>query len=343
MYISTPTSLSSDLSPFAGGSASSSVPAVSIIMPAYNVAEYIGAALDSVFTQTFTDYEVIVVNDGSPDTAELERVLEPYRDRIVYLKQENRGLSGARNTAIRAARGRYIALLDSDDIWDSNYLSVQVGMMEREPKIDVLYADAFIFGDSPTAGKTFMQICPSEGEVTLERLIKEECHVMVSVLARREVVLRAGLFDESLRSSEDFDLWLRVVEQGSRIAYHRQPLVHYRRRGDSLSADETGLFKNIIRVLDKVEGAMSLSPSEHAALKYRRAFYQAKLRLCEGKKAFFEGDKKAAVTSLTEANRFLRSRKIKLTLLLLRTAPRLLLSAYKLRARLAPRIGSKAL
>jgi len=300
-------------------------------MPAYNVVDYIGVALDSVFNQTFTNYEVIVVNDGSPDTVELERVLEPYLDRIIYLKQENRGLSGARNTAIRSARGRYVALLDSDDFWDRDYLSVQ------------LYANAFIFGDSPVAGKTYMEVCPSEGEVTLERLIKEECHVMVSVLARRETVVRAGLFDESLRSAEDFDLWLRLAEQGCRIAYHRRTLVHYRRRADSLSADETGLFKSIIRVFDKAEGALSLSPSEYAALKERRAFYRAKLQLSEGKRAFFRGDQKTAVNSLTEANRFLRSPKIKLAVLLLRTAPKLLLSAYKLRDRLIVGTNSKPL
>jgi glycosyltransferase involved in cell wall biosynthesis len=312
-------------------------------MPAYNVVDYIGLALDSVFNQTFTNYEVIVVNDGSPDTIELERVLEPYLDRIVYLKQENRGLAGARNTAIGAARGKYIALLDSDDFWDRDYLSVQVGRMEADPTIDVLYANAHIFGDSPVAGKTYMEVCPSEGEVTLERLIKEECHVMVSVLARREAVVSAGMFDESLRSAEDFDLWLRLAEQGRRIAYHRQPLVHYRRRADSLSADETGLFTSIIRVFDKAESAMSLSPSEHAALKERRAFYRAKIQLSEGKRAFFQGDQKTAVNSLTEANRFLKSTKIKLALLLLRTAPGLLLSAYKLRDRLIVGTNSKSI
>ena len=312
-------------------------------MPAYNVVNYICEALDSVFNQTFTNYEVIVVNDGSPDTIELERVLEPYLDRIIYLKQENRGLSVARNRAIRAARGRYVALLDSDDFWERDYLSVQVDRMEADPTIDVLYANAYIFGDSPVAGKTYMEVCPSEGEVTLERLIKEECHVMVSVLARREVVVSAGLFDESLRSAEDFDLWLRLAEQGCRIAYHRRALVHYRRRADSLSADEIGLFSSIIRVFDKAESDLSLSPSEHAALKERRAFYRAKLQLSEGKRAFFQGDQKAAVNSLTEANRFLKSTKIKLALLLLRTAPGLLLSAYKLRARLIVGTDSKPL
>src|SRR5947209_18801381 len=103
-------------------------PAVSVIIPAYNAAQYIGEALDSVFAQTFTDYEVIVVNDDSPDTAELERALAPYRERVVYIKQENRGPGGARNTAILKARGECVALLDSDDVWLPTFLAEQ---MER--------------------------------------------------------------------------------------------------------------------------------------------------------------------------------------------------------------------
>ena len=86
-------------------------PLVSVIIPAYDVAEFIGDALNSVFAQTFSDFEVIVINDGSPDTAKLERVLGPYMSRIVYLKQENRGVSAARNTGIAAARGSLIAFL----------------------------------------------------------------------------------------------------------------------------------------------------------------------------------------------------------------------------------------
>src|SRR5262249_53899875 len=90
-------------------------PAVSVIIPAYRVTQYIVGALDSVLAQTFTDYETIVINDGCPETAALERVLEPYRDRIIYFKQENRGPAAARNTGIRAARAPLIALLDADD------------------------------------------------------------------------------------------------------------------------------------------------------------------------------------------------------------------------------------
>jgi len=95
---------------------------VSIIIPAYNVAPYIGETLDSVFAQTFADYEVIVINDGSPDTEDLERALARFIDRINYLKQENRGASVARNTGLHAARGQFIAFLDADDVWLPNSL-----------------------------------------------------------------------------------------------------------------------------------------------------------------------------------------------------------------------------
>jgi len=148
-------------------------PKVSVIIPAYKTAEYIGETLQSVFDQTFKDYEVIVVNDGAPDTEEIESAIEPYVGRVNYIKQENRGLSGARNTAIRNARGEYVALLDSDDVWEPEYLEVQVAAMERDPSVDVLYPNASLFGDPRNDGRTFMDLCPSEGEVTFESLITQ--------------------------------------------------------------------------------------------------------------------------------------------------------------------------
>jgi glycosyltransferase involved in cell wall biosynthesis len=95
---------------------------VSVIIPAYNAAPYIKDALDSVFAQTYPHYQVIVVNDGSPDTPALEQVLQPYIHHVTYITQENRGLAGARNTGIRATNGSLVALLDADDIWKPDYL-----------------------------------------------------------------------------------------------------------------------------------------------------------------------------------------------------------------------------
>ncbi len=122
-----------------------SAPSVSVIIPSYNTARFITETLDSVFAQTFTDYEVIVVNDGSPDTPQLEIVLKPYFDRIVYLKQENRGLAGARNTGIRRARGAFLAFLDSDDMWLPEFLAEQVQIFHKNPAVDLVYSDTFQF------------------------------------------------------------------------------------------------------------------------------------------------------------------------------------------------------
>ncbi len=122
-------------------------PAVSIVIPAYNVSRYICEALDSVFTQTFTDYEVILVNDGSVDTDDLEGALVPFAGRLRYIKQENAGASVARNHGLQVAQGEFIAFLDADDLWLPNYLEEQLRFL-REHNCDLVCADALIFGDS---------------------------------------------------------------------------------------------------------------------------------------------------------------------------------------------------
>lgn len=316
-------------------------PLVSVIIPAYNMAEYIGETIASVLEQTFTDYEIIVVNDGSPDTVQLERVLTPYRDRIIYIKQANRGCSGARNAAIQAARGRYIALLDADDVWEPDYLQLQVGILESDPGIDVLYPDARIFGDSHLAGKTFMEVMPSRGEVTFEALITERCKVMISVTAKRETIVRAGMFDERLRSAEDFDMWLRILQQGGRIHYHRKVLVHYRRHRACLSADPVRMCQQILKVLEYASARNNLSMRESEALRLQMARFRGLVFLHEGKRDFFAGNATSAIEKLTEANALLRSAKISLALVMLRAAPQLLLRAYNLRDRLMLGVDTK--
>ncbi len=308
-------------------------PRVSIIMPAYNVTKYIAEALDSVFAQTYTDYEIIVINDGSPDTPELEAVLEKYRDRLVYIKQKNRGVSGARNTGLRIARSEFIAQLDPDDAWLPNYLAVQMEILQKDPTIDLLYPNAIIFGSKIYAGQKWMDFFPSAGEVTFERLVLQQCNVIYGVTVRRECLLRAGMFDEKLRCSEDFDMWLRVVKSGCRVAYHRQPLFRYRSRPDSLSADPVWMCSHILQVLTKAEQTLELTPNERRSLSESKCRFQAMLRFSKGKVAFFEGDAKAAVENLTEANTFFKSRKIALSIRLLRLAPQSLLRLYNLRDR----------
>lgn len=314
-------------------------PAVSVIMPAYQSAPYIADALESVFAQTFRDFEVVVVNDGSPDTEELERVLAPYRGRVVYLKQENRGVSAARNTAIRAARAPLVAMLDPDDLWEPEYLEVQVAAMREDPTLDILYPNALIFGEGEHAGKTYMEVNPSDGEVSFEGLLTEQCTIVNYVIARRDAIVGAGFFDESLRRSEDFDLWLRILCRGGRIKYHRRVLARYRRHAGSLSSDPVLMARDILRVLDKAAGEPDLDAARRDLLDRARERFGAELRLQEGKRAFLRGDARAAADGLGEANRFFRSLKLSVAVRLLRLSPGLLLRAYKLRDRYVMKTG----
>jgi len=309
-------------------------PLVSVVIPAYRAAEFIAATLDSVLAQSFKDYEIIVVNDGSPDSEDLEKALEPYRDRIIYLRQENQGPAGARNTGIRTARGRYVALLDADDIWDSAHLTAQLAVLEADPSIAVVYADARIFGDAPEAGRTVMELCPSAGEVNFERLVTRQCtvHICVSV-CRREPLLRAGLFDPAFRGTEDIDMWLRIVRQGDRIAYQRRVLGSYRRHAGSLSSDRVSMLEGFLAVLAKAARDPHLTTTQREVLERQLVVERASLELEKGKNAFLAGDAEAAISHLTRANAQHKSLKLATARILLQVAPRLLRTLYSWRVR----------
>ena len=138
----------------------SNTPVVSIIIPAYQAAADIREALDSVFSQNFSHFEVIVVNDGSPDTPELEAAIAPYQSRLRYIAQANRGAGAARNTGLRAARGKYVAFLDADDLWSADCLHRHVWFLDAHADCAMVYGDALITGESPLAVRTFMQNPP---------------------------------------------------------------------------------------------------------------------------------------------------------------------------------------
>ena len=295
---------------------------VSIIIPAYNTAKYIRETLDSVFAQTFRNFETIVINDGSPDTDELERALAPFRGRIVYLKQENRGLAGARNTGIRQARGEYLAFLDSDDCWLPDFLASQLKLFEETPSLDVVYCDAQHFGDPALAGKTCMEMSPSNGPVTLESLIREQCVPVAScTVARRQLVVDAGLFDEKFRRCEDYDLWLRILYRRGHIGYQRKVLGRYRTRPGSLSQDGIKMSETLLAVCEKAARTMTLSVETRALLQRQMVGAQAHIHLESGKMLLALGDFDRAKDSFRKADHFFHSAKLKLAIFGLQFAP----------------------
>jgi glycosyltransferase involved in cell wall biosynthesis len=309
------------------------VPEISVIMPVYNCAEYIDESLSSIFAQSFTNYEVIVVNDGSTDTAALERALAPHRDRIVYIQQENRGPSAARNVGIAAARADVIAFLDADDRFEPDYLEAQLQVLRSDPTLDVVYPDAVFFGETPDAGRRFTELNPSDTGVTFESLITGECTVLVHATARREAIRRVGMFDEALRVSEDFDLWLRIVKSGGRIAHHPRVLVRFRRREGSLSSSGVRMCAGMLRVFEKVTRTMELTDGEAKALEAATVSTRAWLHLHQGMRDFIRREWDGALRGIAEANTHFKMWKLTAATAALRIAPEIALSLYLLRER----------
>jgi glycosyltransferase involved in cell wall biosynthesis len=303
---------------------------VSVIIPAFRSAGYIAETLSTVFNQSYRDFEVIVVNDGSPDTAQLVEALAPVRDRIVYVEQENGGAGAARNAGLARARGDLVAFLDADDRWLPGFLESQVRFLEAHPDSDMVYADARLTGATPHAGKTFMDTNPSVGVVSVRSLLAQECTVLTStVVARREAIDAAGGFDASLRRGQDFDLWVRMAHLGTRIDYQREPLIERNVLADGLSADPLTELERAVRALTIVGSKLPLDAADSEMLRRRITAIAATLELERGKRCLRSGQ-------FAEARRYFHRSmslgprwKVRLVLALMGVAPRAFQRAYR--------------
>jgi glycosyltransferase involved in cell wall biosynthesis len=184
-------------------------PLVSVVIPTFNCARYLSESVGSAVGQTFAEKEIIVVDDGSTDNT--KEVLAPFRDRIIYMYQDNCGASSARNRGVGHSRGKYVAFLDADDIWLPEKLKKQVDFFERLPKsVKLTYTDWKFFFDPPdwNTSRT-LKISAYEGEVTRQLF----CHDFVftpTVMMEKDFLTSLGPFDTNLTVAEDYDMWLRA-------------------------------------------------------------------------------------------------------------------------------------
>jgi glycosyltransferase involved in cell wall biosynthesis len=298
-----------------------SPPKVSVIMPAYNTAHLIAGALESVFAQTFRDFETVVVNDGSPDTPELEKVLAPYQAKIVYIKQQNKRAAGARNTAIRQAKTEFVAFLDSDDTWTPDHLESQMKLFQQDPTLDMVYANGVL--ETPVSAKNFMEICPSSGPATFEALVVERCQIPVStVVARKRALEKAGLFDESLARCDDYDMWLRTAFFGAKIGYSTKVQAHLSGvRPGALGASSVKMIEAYWKILEKEVQTLPLSDSQKNLVSQRALEARANYLLAEGKIHLQGGRLKEAKELFSESNLQLQRPKLSLLLMGLKIAP----------------------
>jgi len=181
-------------------------PAVSVIIPTYNRGWILEEAVDSVLSQDFYNFELIVVDDGSEDNS--SDILASYGDRIKVIKQENKGVSSARNRGIASSSGRYIAFLDSDDLWLPGKLSAQLAFFESNPGALICQTEEIWVknGKRVNPGKRHKKMSGFYFEKALELCMVSPSAVMV----KKNLFDMAGLFDETLPACEDYDMWLRV-------------------------------------------------------------------------------------------------------------------------------------
>ncbi|MFN0278097.1 MAG: glycosyltransferase family 2 protein [Pyrinomonadaceae bacterium] len=304
-------------------------PRVSVVIPAYNSAEFICEALDSVIKQRFREHEIIVVNDGSPDTKQFEQAIRHHLEDIIYIRQENAGAGSARNTGIENARGDIIAFLDSDDVWRPEFLASQTVFLERH-NYDMVYCDAVLFGMHSFHGQTFMETAPSDGEANFESILDFRCNVITSgTMVRKQPLIDVGMFEREHVRAHDFLLWLRLAKNGAKIGYQRKQLLKYRVRLDSLSGDSISRVERERDAFERVERDFDLNDEQRSIVKRRIAGLEADLAVEQGKSFLVNGDFREAEVAFRVANRYRRSLKLAVVSLLTRFAPRMLLNHYR--------------
>ncbi|MFZ1429556.1 MAG: glycosyltransferase family A protein [Geminicoccaceae bacterium] len=257
-------------------------PVLSVVIPAYNVERYIEAAVRSALGQSFRDLEVIVVDDGSTDAtpeilAQLGQQLDDPRLRVVT--RANGGLSAARNTGIKAGCSRLIGFLDGDDLWRPEKMARHVELMLADPRFGITFSDSEYLTD---AGElTDRYHASSLARPTLWQMIRRN-HIGngSSPVVRRECFETAGLFNETLRSCEDYEMWARIVHSTRcRIGRIPLPLTLYRIRETSLSASFDKFLANSDRAIALLRRQMPLVPDrifrEGHAVHYRIASRKA--------------------------------------------------------------------
>jgi glycosyltransferase involved in cell wall biosynthesis len=221
------------------------MPRVSVIVPAYNAAEHIGATLQSVVAQTYGDWEAVVADDASTDdTATRAAAVDP-RVRVVRA-EENAGPAATRNLAIANATGELLAFLDADDAWEPDFLEEMVGLYDRQiagrRRVGIVACDARIVGPDGALRYTHSERTGASGTPDLETLLDGNV-IYVSALVPRAIVEEVGGFSTETWGSEDHDLWIRILEQGYEVARIPRTLATYRELDGSVSSSAAAMAR----------------------------------------------------------------------------------------------------
>jgi glycosyltransferase involved in cell wall biosynthesis len=277
------------------------MPTVSVITPAFNAAAYLPASVESVLRQTFDDLELLIVDDGSSDdTVAVARRLAARDRRIRVVTQRNAGPGPARNNGFSHARGRYLAFVDSDDEWDSTFLTEQVAILDGRPDVDVLIGNARNRGGDRN-GQPTRPVLGAIGErISLGDMLADESALFIMTVFRREVIAKVGGFDPALLTNEEYDLWIRAAIAGCSFARNPTPLGWYTCRPGSLSSEDARMHTGILRVLAKTRPLLAPGSKELAILDRKTANFETELVAIEARRALRARDYRTAADRLSE-------------------------------------------
>ena len=222
---------------------------VSIIIPTYNSAKYIPDAINSILNQTFKDYEIIIVDDGSTDNT--REILNKYNSKIRYIYQENKGPSAARNIGIKNAKGKYIAFLDADDIWLPDKLQRQMKLFANESSVSFVYTSSYIMNENGFILRKMQCYNRSRRKILNELYLSKSIGNTSSTIIKKECFDKVGLFDETLTVAEDWDMWLRICQR-FRFKCIDEPLVMTREYEGSQSFFGVRNLENELDFIKKV-------------------------------------------------------------------------------------------
>lgn len=239
---------------------------VSVVIPAFDTEATVGAAISSVLWQTYRDFEVVVVDDGSADAT--GAIASSFPEPVRVVRQQNAGVAAARNRGVAETRGELIAFCDADDVLLPRHLEALVAVRDRHGGIATSNCYWLFPGGIDPTRTRYKGRFPSPDRQ--RQAILEQNFVLTMSLFPKALVEEIGAFDEELEVAEDWDFWLRAIYAGHRVALQPRPLALYR-RGSGLSADEARMDEHARAVLGKALARDDLDPEERAYLKRRLA------------------------------------------------------------------------
>lgn len=278
---------------------------VSVIIPTYNRVTYVNQTIDSVLNQTLNSFELIVIDDGSTDGT-FEK-LEGYGERIRLLTHENRvnrGQSAAINLGLRNVKGKYIAILDSDDFWEPHKLQIQVDFLKNNPDVGLVYCNGYGVDSDGKRYYDFYEKDPQEKNDPNRVLL--DCYILLpqNSLVRKTIYDQVGFFNEDYRSAQDHDMLIRIAEV-TKLAYLADYVFNYRRHKDSISAKKQDVrWLTGFKILD---AAAKRYPYKGSTIRKRRAVLNFRLgQVYIKQKKYLKGLGRLALAGMLDPVRGLR-------------------------------------